>query len=101
MFIPDLYYKDVFSINYKLLKQMGITYQQIKDLIATSEDAQIEWDLCVELQRGNAWLNPMAAQVGFSPEDLDLIFKIANGEAFWNNRSIEEIEASEEDGDNE
>jgi HAD superfamily phosphatase (TIGR01668 family) len=24
MFIPDLYYKDVFSINYKLLKKMGI-----------------------------------------------------------------------------
>lgn len=62
------------------LQQMGITYMQLKELIATNEQAQMEWDLCVELQRKNPLLDIMAAQLGVSSEILDYIFRKANGE---------------------
>lgn len=63
-----------------ILEQMGVTYAQVKQLIASSEQAQMEWDLCVELLRGNPFLDTMAAQMGFTSADLDYIFKVANGE---------------------
>lgn len=69
--------KRVFAL---ALQQLGITYSQLKDLIATSEQAQLEWDLCVELQRKNPLLDVMAAQLGVSSETLDMIFKRANNE---------------------
>ena len=69
--------KRVFALG---LQQMGITYSQLKTLIATNEQAQMEWDLCVELQRKNPLLDIMAAQLGVSSEMLDYIFRKANGE---------------------
>ena len=69
--------KRVFAL---ALQQLGITYSQLKELIASNEQAQLEWDLCVELQRKNPLLDVMAAQLGVSSETLDMIFKRANGE---------------------
>ena len=69
--------KRVFAL---ALQQLGISYSQLKDLIATSEQAQLEWDLCVELQRKNPLLDVMAAQLGVTSETLDMIFRKANGE---------------------
>lgn len=69
--------KRVFALG---LQQFGITYSQLKALIATSEQAQLEWDLCVELQRNNPLLDVMAAQMGITPNQLDNMFKQANGE---------------------
>ena len=69
--------KRVFAI---ALQQLGITYSQIKELVATNEQAQMEWDLCVELERKNPLLDIMAAQLGVSSETLDYIFRKANGE---------------------
>ena len=69
--------KRVFALG---LQQLGITYSQLKELIATSEQAQLEWDLCVELQRKNPLLDVMAAQMGILPTQLDNMFKQANGE---------------------
>ena len=69
--------KRVFALG---LQQLGITYTQLKELIATNEQAQLEWDLCVELQRSNPLLDVMAAQLGVSSEMLDYIFRKANGE---------------------
>ena len=69
--------KRVFALG---LQQLGITYSQLKELIATSEQAQLEWDLCVELQRKNLLLDVMAAQMGILPTQLDNMFKQANGE---------------------
>lgn len=46
----------------------------------TDERAQLEWDLCVELERSNPLLDTMAAKVNISPQQLDYIFKAANGE---------------------
>ena len=69
--------KRVFAL---MLQELGITYSQLKELIATSEQAQLEWDLCVELERKNPLLDIMAAQLGITPEQLDGLFKYANGE---------------------
>jgi len=69
--------KRVFAL---ALQQYGITYSQLKEHIATNEQAQLEWDLCVELERKNPLLDIMAGQFGINPQLLDNIFKIANGE---------------------
>ena len=40
----------------------------------------MEWDLCVELERGNPLLDVMAVQLNVTSEQLDYIFRKANGE---------------------
>ena len=69
--------KRIFAL---ILQEMGISYSQLKELIASNEQAQLEWDLCVELERSNPLLNIMAAQLGFDSTTVDNIFKFANGE---------------------
>ena len=69
--------KRVFALG---LQQLGITYTQLKELIATSEQAQLEWDLCVELLRSNPLIDIMCGQLGVTPAQIDYIFQKANGE---------------------
>ena len=69
--------KRVFAL---MLQELGITYTMLKQLIATNEKAQLEWDLCVELQRSNPLLDVMALQLGVTAEQLDGLFRYANGE---------------------
>ena len=69
--------KRVFAL---MLQELGITYTMLKQLIATNEQAQLEWDLCVELQRSNPLLDVMAMQLGITSEQLDGLFRYANGE---------------------
>ena len=69
--------KRVFAL---MLQELGISYTMLKQLIATNEQAQLEWDLCVELQRSNPLLDIMALQLGVTSEQLDGLFKYANGE---------------------
>lgn len=69
--------KRVFAL---MLQELGITYTILKQLIATNEQAQLEWDLCVELQRSNPLLDIMALQLGITSEQLDGLFRYANGE---------------------
>ena len=69
--------KRVFAL---MLQELGITYTMLKQLIATNEQAQLEWDLCVELQRSNPLLDVMALQLGITSEQLDGLFMYANGE---------------------
>ena len=69
--------KRVFAL---MLQELGITYSQLKELIASNEQALLEWDLCVELERGNPLLDVMASQLGITSEQLDGLFKYANGE---------------------
>lgn len=69
--------KRVFAL---MLQELGITYTMLKQLIATNEQAQLEWDLCVELQRSNPLLDVMAMQLGITAEQLDGLFRYANGE---------------------
>lgn len=58
----------------------SIPYQTLKQTIAQSDDALLEWDLCVELLRGNPLIDIMANQMGISSKMLDYIFQKANGE---------------------
>lgn len=62
-----------------MLQQLGISYIQLKAIIATSEQAQLEWDLCVELERCNPLLDIFGEQLGISPKQIDHMFKYANG----------------------
>ena len=63
-----------------VLKELGVSYANLQTLIATNEDAQLEWDLCVELERSNPLLDILGAQLGISSTTIDKIFKYANGE---------------------
>lgn len=70
--------KRVFAL--ALRDNFGIPYQKLKQEIAQSNDALLEWDLCVELHRNNPLLDTMAAKMGVTPQQLDYIFRAANGE---------------------
>lgn len=70
--------KRVFAI--ALRDNFGIPYNELKRVIAQSDDAQLEWDLCVELHRNNPLLDIMAGQMGITSQQLDYIFRVANGE---------------------
>lgn len=63
-----------------ILKELGVSYANLQALIATNEDAQLEWDLCVELERSNPLLDVLGAELGISSTTIDKIFKYANGE---------------------
>lgn len=63
-----------------ILQQLGISYSYLKGLIATNEQAQLEWDLCVELERSNPLLDIIGAELGLTHTDIDNIFKYANSE---------------------
>jgi hypothetical protein len=69
--------KRVFAL---MLQELRITYTMLKELISTNEQAQLEWDLCVELERQNPLLDVMALQLGITSEQLDGLFRYANGE---------------------
>lgn len=69
--------KRVFAL---MLQELGISYTMLKQLISTNEQAELEWDLCVELQRSNPLLDIMAGQLGITSEQLDGLFRYANGE---------------------
>lgn len=56
------------------LQTKGITYEQVKNLVGLNPQAQVEWDLCVVLQRKNPLLDSVASQVGITPKQLDEIF---------------------------
>lgn len=64
-----------------MLEQMGLDYfEQIVPLIKANRQAELEWELCVELERANPLLDLMGAQLGVTPEQIDNLFKYANGE---------------------
>ncbi len=67
--------KRVFAL---ALRELGISYQQLKELIAKNEQAQLEWELCERLQRSNPLLDIMAKEVNITSEQLDEIFIRAN-----------------------
>lgn len=70
--------KRVFAL---MLQELGVDYlTQLKPLIDSNPQAQLEWELCIELQRKNPLIDVMAGQLGITSEQLDLLFKYANGE---------------------
>ena len=63
-----------------MLQQLGIPYSQLKAEIDKDEQAQLEWDLCVELERCNPLIDVIGKKFGLSTEQIDQMFKYANGE---------------------
>lgn len=61
------------------LKELGISYKQLTDLIASNEDAQAEWELCERLERSNPLLDIMGEKLNITPEQIDEMFIKANG----------------------
>lgn len=57
-----------------------ITWPELKAKIDADPQAQLEWDLCVELERCNPLINQFGEELGLSPEQIDQMFKYANGE---------------------
>ena len=72
-----------------MLQEMGVDYfTQLKPLIDSNSQAQLEWELCERLYRFNPMIDLMAGQLGVTPEQLDGLFKYANGEI-----TVEEFKA--------
>lgn len=89
--------KRVFAL---ALEEIGISYSELKSLIATNEQAQLEWDLCERLERSNPLLDLMAAQLSVTPEQLDYIFLRGNGqEADQLTQTTEESKQEREEKD--
>ena len=64
-----------------MLEQLGIDYfEQVQPKIEANRQARLEWELCVELERANPLLNLIGAELGITPEQIDNLFKYANGE---------------------
>ena len=89
--------KRIFAL---MLQEVGISYlTMLKPLIESNPQAQLEWELCVELERSNPLLDIMAAKLMITPEHLDLIFRYANGEVTEEEFRLA-IRLIEEDDDN-
>lgn len=69
--------KRVFAL---ILKELGIKYSDLIELINSNEDAKLEWDLCVELIRNNKMIDYMGEKLNISPKTIDDIFRYANNE---------------------
>jgi hypothetical protein len=64
-----------------MLQELGVDYfTTLKPLIESNLQAQLEWELCERLYRFNPMLDLMASQLGVTSEQLDGLFKYANGE---------------------
>jgi hypothetical protein len=63
-----------------ILQKYGISYSQLKELIATNDNAQLEWDLCTGLLRSNPLIDLMASQLGITSDQIDNLFLYVNGE---------------------
>lgn len=63
----------------KAVKPYGVTYEAIKVLLASSPEAQMEWDCCERVYRYNETLERMVGQFGMTSQDLDKIFKVEVG----------------------
>lgn len=63
-----------------MLEKLGKDYyNDILPLIEASNQAKLEWDLCVELERCNPLIDQIGLQLGISSEQIDRLFLYANG----------------------
>ena len=57
------------------LVELGVDYQEIKQLKATNPQVEIELDYCNHIYRGNPLLDQLAPQFNITKEQLDTLFK--------------------------
>ena len=64
-----------------MLEQLGKDYyNDILPLIEANNQAKLEWDLCVKLERCNPLIDQIGLQLGISSEQIDRLFLYANGQ---------------------
>lgn len=61
-------------------QKLGIKWADLKALMETNEQVAIELQFCNFVYRGNALLDQLCGQFGVTSEQLDNLFKVANGE---------------------
>ena len=64
----------------KYIQNYGISYSQLKNILNSDEKVQMQWDLRERVYRFNPLLDELAKDFGITPEQLDTMFKLANGE---------------------
>lgn len=64
----------------KAVIKLGISYDTIKQLMEANPEVEMEMRYCQNVYRGHPMINQFATQFGVSQEQLDYIFKKANGE---------------------
>lgn len=63
-----------------MLQKLGKDYyQDILPLIEANQQAKLEWDLCVELERCNPLIDQIGQELNISPSQIDQLFLYANG----------------------
>lgn len=64
-----------------VLEEFGFDYyNDVEPKILQNRQAKLEWDLCNEVLRKNPLVNILGSELGLSNEQIDNIFKYANGE---------------------
>ena len=61
-------------------QKLGIEWAKLKELMDTNAQVAIELQFCNHVYRGNPLLDQLAGQFGVTSEQLDNLFKVANGE---------------------
>lgn len=61
-------------------QKLGIEWIKLKELMDTNAQVAIELQFCNHVCRDNPLLDQLAGQFGVTSEQLDNLFKIANGE---------------------
>ena len=75
-------------------QKLGIEWSKLKELMDNNAQVAIELQFCNHVYRGNPLLDQLAGQFGVTTEQLDNLFKVANGESV---ASLEAVASDEAD----
>lgn len=64
----------------KAINKLGISYDTVKEIMAANPEVEMEMKYCQNVYRGHDMINKFAEQYGITSDQLDKIFKEANGE---------------------
>lgn len=80
-------------------QKLGIEWTKLKELMDTNAQIAIELQFCNHVYRGNPLLDQLAGQFGVTSEQLDNLFKTANGESVVSNEADKTVttEGNEEE----
>lgn len=62
-------------------QKLGVEWSKLKELMDTNTQVAIELQFCNYVHRDNPLLDQLAEQFGVTSEQLDNLFKVANGES--------------------
>jgi hypothetical protein len=78
-------------------QKLGIEWAKLKELMDTNAQVAIELQFCNHVYRGNPLLDQLAGQFGVTSEQLDNLFKTANGEPVALSGADKATESNEEE----